>query len=96
MSGILYVEVEEWWENSEWSMSNYPPSSWHAYCVQEGMDLDSLQHNPEEHEEGVAELHANLEICPDCGEGHDRRPCIESAAMCDCCAAIEKGASSNV
>lgn len=87
---LTYDDVAEWWDNSEWSMSTYPPSSWFAYAEQEGLDLEDLQNDADNHESGVAELHANLETCPDCGNGHDRRPCIESAAICGCCTAIEE------
>jgi hypothetical protein len=55
---ITYEEVEEWWDNSEWHMSTYPPSSWLAYAEQEGLDIEELAADAAKHEAGVAELHA--------------------------------------
>lgn len=54
--GITYDQVAEWWDNSEYSMSTYPPSAWLAYCEQEGIDIDELQEKPATLEAGVAEL----------------------------------------
>jgi hypothetical protein len=54
---ISYDDVAEWWENSDYNMSTYPPSAWHAYCVAVGIDIDGLRDDPERFEDGVAELH---------------------------------------
>lgn len=53
---ITYDQVAEWWENSDWNMSTYPPSTWHEYCVLEGIDLDELMANPAKHEADIEEL----------------------------------------
>lgn len=55
---LTYDDVAEWWENSEWYMSTYPPSAWHAYAEQEGLTLEELAADAAKHEDGVAELHA--------------------------------------
>jgi len=55
---ISYDEVADWWETSEWNMSDYPPSAWFNYCEQEGIDIEELRENPAKLEDGVAELHA--------------------------------------
>lgn len=59
---ITYDEVSEWWDNSEWNMSTYPPSAWFAYCEQEGIDIDELRDDPAQFEDGVAELYAAGEV----------------------------------
>lgn len=54
---ISYDDVAEWWENSEWNMSTYPPSAWYAYAEAEGLTLEELADNAEHLEAYVAELH---------------------------------------
>jgi len=56
-----YDEVAEWWDNSEWSMSTYPPSAWHAYAEQEGLSIEDLTDNPAQYEDAVAELYENTD-----------------------------------
>ena len=90
MAGIEYDDVVDWWENSAWKFSTMPPSSWWAYCEREGIDIDELSANPFTYEPEVAELHARMIGCPDCGNPHDMEPCKATAAMCDCCDAIRK------
>jgi hypothetical protein len=58
---ITYDDVAEWWENSEWNMSTYPPSAWHDYAVQEGLSLEELSDNAEHLEAYVGELYENSE-----------------------------------
>lgn len=54
---ITYDEVAEWWENSDWYMSTYPPSAWFNYAEREGMGIDELRDNAEKLEDAVAELY---------------------------------------
>lgn len=51
-----YDEVVEWWENSDWNMSTYPPSAWHAYCESVGLSIDDLTADPGIYESEVADL----------------------------------------
>ena len=53
-----YDEVAEWWETSEWNMSTYPPSAWHAYCELHGISIAKLRSNPAALEDGVQELYS--------------------------------------
>lgn len=53
---ITYDEVAEWWDNSEWFMSTYPPSAWFDYAEREGLDIDDIKDNPAKYEDGVAEM----------------------------------------
>lgn len=53
-----YDQVQQWWDNSEWFMSTYPPSAWHNYCVAEGISIAQLRANPAKYEDGVEELHS--------------------------------------
>lgn len=55
---ITYEEVAEWWEDSEWNMSTFPPSSWHAYAIAEGLTIEELTENPRAHEAGVEAIHS--------------------------------------
>ena len=57
--GILvpsYDDVQEWWDNSEYSFSTYPPSAWHAYMEREGIGMTKLLANPASVEAGVEEM----------------------------------------
>lgn len=55
---ITYDEVAEWWENSEWYMSTYPPSTWHEFCEAQGYTLEDLQDRASEIE-AMIEAHQN-------------------------------------
>lgn len=52
-----YDEIAEWWDNSEYSFSDYPPSAWFNYAEAEDLEIGDITSNPSEHEPGVAELH---------------------------------------
>jgi hypothetical protein len=57
--GILvptYDEVSEWWDNSDYAFSTYPPSAWHKYMEREGIGMTKLLANPAKVEEGVEEM----------------------------------------
>jgi len=53
---ITYDEVQQWWDDSEWFMSTYPPSAWHKYMVREGLTLEDLEDNAAKIEDGVEEM----------------------------------------
>lgn len=53
-----YDEVVEWWEGSDWNMSDYPPSAWHNLCERDGITIEDLRANPAEYEDAVEELHS--------------------------------------
>lgn len=53
---ITYDEVSEWWDNSKWNMSDYPPSAWHAYCELHGITISQLRYDPAMYEHGVGQL----------------------------------------
>jgi hypothetical protein len=52
-----YDEVANWWDNSEYHMSTYPPSAWHAYCEKVGLSIEELTADPGAYESEVEELH---------------------------------------
>lgn len=57
--GILvpsYEEVQQWWDNSDYYMSTYPPSAWLKYLEREGLGMSALVDNPGKIEDGVAEM----------------------------------------
>jgi hypothetical protein len=57
--GILvpsYDEVQEWWDNSEYGFSTYPPSAWHEYMEREGIGMTQLLANPAKIQDGVEEM----------------------------------------
>jgi hypothetical protein len=58
---ISYDDVAEWWENSSWNMSTYPPSAWHKYAEREGLTLEDVIEDAVTIEAGVAEMVADDE-----------------------------------
>jgi len=48
---VTYDEVSEWWDNSKWAMSTYPPSDWHAVMCLKGWDMSDLKRNPQKVED---------------------------------------------
>lgn len=57
--GILvptHEEVEEWWNDSDYYMSTYPPSAWLKYMEREGIGMTKLLADPAKVEAGVEEM----------------------------------------
>jgi hypothetical protein len=53
---VSYDEVAEWWDNSEYSFSTYPPSDWHAVMCLKEWSKERLRRNPKGVEDTISQF----------------------------------------